>query len=324
MESKKVKSSRKRYLSRSRLKMIEVRRKGLESSLSSSSSSSDPGTARPQLPTTSSVGAIIDTTPQLPTDSAVDIVAVEPQLPTVSTDCSVEMVGTEEGEDECCSDAASACSSSSGSDYVPPGEMGRLCVSPVDLGNQMFVGLTSQLQEFFNGMNEHMRCRTEGCTGKYVPIKMICEGLGGAIVVEIACDGCQLRSWSFRSSPTIEGSQRTLVSLALQVAFYAWGSTHSQYFKILKRSLGINAVTVKPFYDILKLMYPKVLEEMCGLAITEMAIMEPSELGSIDRAVTTSDGVWLTRRHFSQNHTFYSTKLYEQFPIVLCTFVHEG
>ena len=95
----------------------------------------------------------------------------------------------------------------------------------------------------------------------------------------IACDGCQLRSWLFHSSPTIEGSQRTLVSLALQVA---WGSTHSQYFKILKQSLGLNAITIK-FYDILKLMYPKVqemLEEMCGLAITEMAIMEPSELGS--------------------------------------------
>ena len=31
-----------------------------------------------------------------------------------------------------------------------------------------------------------MRCRTEGCSGKYVPIKMVCEGLGGAIVIEIA------------------------------------------------------------------------------------------------------------------------------------------
>ena len=29
---------------------------------------------------------------------------------------------------------------------------------------------------------------------------MVCDGLGGAIVIEIACDGCQLRSWLFRSS----------------------------------------------------------------------------------------------------------------------------
>ena len=125
-------------------------------------------------------------------DSSVNMVAMEPQLPTVSTDCSV---GTEEGEDEC-SDAASACgsNSSSGSDYVPPGEMGQLCVSPTDLVNQMFVDLTSQLQEFLDGMNENMRCRTKGCSGKYVPIKMVCEGLSGAIVIEIACDGCQLRS----------------------------------------------------------------------------------------------------------------------------------
>ena len=199
MESKKVKLSRKRYLSRSMLKMIEVRRKGLESSLSSWSSSNDPGET-----ITSSVGTMEEGVrhcqlPTASTDSAVDMVAMEPQLPTVSTDCSVEMVGTEEGEDEC-SDAVSACSTSSGSssiDYGPPGEMGWLCVSPIDLGNKMFMGLTCQLQEFLDGMNENMRCRTEGCNGKYVPIKMICEGLGGAVVVEIACDGCQLRSWSF-------------------------------------------------------------------------------------------------------------------------------
>ena len=103
--------------------MIEVRRKGLLSLLSSSN---DP-TARPQLPATSaSVGTMEEGVRhcQLPT-ALTDMVTVEPQLPTVSTDCSVEMVGTEESEDEC-SDAASACgsNSSSGSDYVPPGEMG--------------------------------------------------------------------------------------------------------------------------------------------------------------------------------------------------------
>ena len=78
--------------------------------------------------------------------------------------------------------------------------------------------LASQLQEFLDGMNENMRCRTEGCSGKYVPIKMVCDGLGGAIVIEIACDGCQLMSWLFCSSPTIEGSQCTLVSLDLTLS----------------------------------------------------------------------------------------------------------
>ena len=42
-----------------------------------------------------------------------------------------------------------------------------------------------------------MRCQTEGCSGKYMPIKMVCEGLGGAVVVEVPCDGC------------LEGSQHT-------------------------------------------------------------------------------------------------------------------
>ena len=98
--------------------------------------------------------------PTASTDSAVDMVAVEPQLPTILIDCSVEMVGTEEGEGKC-SDAASACGSSSSSsissssDYVPRGEMGQLCASPIDLGNQMFSGLTSQLEEFLDGMNKN-------------------------------------------------------------------------------------------------------------------------------------------------------------------------
>ena len=86
------------------------------------------------------------------------MVTVEPQLSTVSTDCSVEMMGTKEGEDGC-SAMQPVHVVLSGSDCVPPGETGRqLCVSPIDLGNQTFVGLTSQLQEFLDGMNENMRC----------------------------------------------------------------------------------------------------------------------------------------------------------------------
>ena len=94
-----MKLAQKRYLFHSMLKMIKVSREGLvESSLSSSSSSNDPGetTGHPQLPATSaSVGTMEKGVRhcQLPTalmDFAVD------QLSIISTDCSVEMVGTEE------------------------------------------------------------------------------------------------------------------------------------------------------------------------------------------------------------------------------------
>ena len=45
--------------------------------------------------------------------------------------------------------------------------------------------------------------------------------------------GCKIRRLTFDSSPMIESSRRTIVSLALQVAFYVSGCTHAQYYRIL-------------------------------------------------------------------------------------------
>ena len=100
-----------------------------------------------------------------------------------------------------------------------------------------------------------MACRTLGCSGTYVPVRVVCEGLGGGLKVEIVCNECKvlLRNLTFDSSPVLESSHRTLVGLALQVAFYPSGCTHAQYYHILKQSLGVQAVPCKPFYDMIKL-----------------------------------------------------------------------
>ena len=180
-------------------------------------------------------------------------------------------------------------------------------VQAVSLGRGMFVCLSSQVSAFLDQVNANMACRTPGCSGVYVPVRVICEGLGGGLKVEIAFSGCKIRRLTFDSSPMIESSRRTIVSLAVQVAFYASGCTHAQYYRILKQSLGVQAVTCKPFYETIKLVFPHVsdmLEEMGTEAMADMKALPPEEIGSIQRAIVTGDGTWLTRGHFSKNHTY--------------------
>ena len=201
---------------------------------------------------------------------------------------------------------------SSESEYFPtPEKRQRVAMQqPVEgasLGRGMFVCLSSQVSAFLDQVNSNVACRTPGCNGVYVPVRVVCEGLGGGLKVEIACNGCKLRRPTFDSSPMIESSRRTIVSLALQVAFYASGCTHAQYYRILKQSLGVQAVTCKPYYEMIKLVFPHVgdmLEEMGTEAMVDMKALPPGEIGSIQRAIVTGDGTWLTRGHFSKNHTY--------------------
>ena len=202
---------------------------------------------------------------------------------------------------------------SSESEYFPtPEKRRRVAVlqQPVEaasLGKGMFVCLSSQVSAFLDQVNANMACRTPGCSGVYVPVRVVCEGLGGGLKVEIACNGCKLRRLTFDSSPMIESSRRTIVSLALQVAFYTSGCTHAQYYHILKQSLGVQAVTFKPFYEMIKLVFPYVsdmINEMCTEAMDDMEALPPGEIGSMQRAIVTGDGTWLTRGHFSKNHTY--------------------
>ena len=71
--------------------------------------------------------------------------------------------------------------------------------------------------------------------------------------------------------------------------------------------MGISAVSVSSFYDTIKLLHPIVgamVSEMCEVAKNEMKALDPTTLGSWKRAITSSDGTWLTRGKFSQNCTF--------------------
>jgi len=97
------------------------------------------------------------------------------------------------------------------------------------------------------------------------------------------------------------------VSLALQVTFVIAGCAHAQYAKVLKQSLGMSSVSAQVFIDTIKLLHPVVeemLNKMCDEAKNEMKSLGPTVVGSWERAITTSDGCWLTRGKFSQNSTF--------------------
>ena len=82
---------------------------------------------------------------------------------------------------------------SSESEYYPTPEKRRrvaIMQQPVEaasLGRVMFVCLSSQVSAFLDQVNANMACRTQGCSGVYVPVRVVYEGLGGGLKVEIAC-----------------------------------------------------------------------------------------------------------------------------------------
>ena len=97
------------------------------------------------------------------------------------------------------------------------------------------------------------------------------------------------------------------MSLALGLCFLIWGHGYPAYHKILKLGLGFSSLTGSNFYNIIKLAHPDVktvLDEICEMGKSEMKEKPPFELGSWEKAVTTSDGCWLIRGHHSQCCTF--------------------
>jgi len=145
-------------------------------------------------------------------------------------------------------------------------------------------------------------------SGILIPVRVKTTGLGGALSVAFACNGCQLRQVSFDSTTYVESSRRSVVSLALHVAMFVGGVHHSQIVRTLGQGLGLHVLSRKNFFSIIKLLYPVtkvMLEEMCNKAKDTMRRKPDNEQGSFQRAITTADGCWLTRGHFSKNFTLH-------------------
>ena len=165
--------------------------------------------------------------------------------------------------------------------------------------------VTTQLEIFINNINAIRGCKTPGCDGKLVNSHVRSNGLGGALVVTFACNGCG-KCVLFQTSATCEGINTSEIGIALQVAFIVAGFTHSTYFKVMKHALGIDVFSMETFLSTIQRMFPIVeamLNEMCDMS-KEMKKIEEGKLGSWKRAVTVADGTWWTRGWHSKNATF--------------------
>ena len=144
-------------------------------------------------------------------------------------------------------------------------------------------------------------------SGQLIPARVERVGLGGTINITFACNGCQLRSISFQGSSMVEASRRTLVGLALAVPFIVSGHGFAKFHRTLNQCLGIQGISKNRFYEVVQLIYPHIhdiLTEMCDEEKENMKKIDNNVLGSWQRGVVTSDGVWHTRGHFSKNGSF--------------------
>ena len=125
--------------------------------------------------------------------------------------------------------------------------------------------------------------------------------------IDYACDGCGISTACFGSSFKSEPLGTSEIGVAIQVAFIISGCMHATYWKVLKLSLGIDAVHFNTFYSTITRMYlvvKQMVAEMCEEAKEEMKTMDEHTLGSWKQAVTSADAAWMTRGRHSKNGTF--------------------
>ena len=180
-------------------------------------------------------------------------------------------------------------------------------IKPITLAKKLFVGSLTEVDTFIKMTNEIRHCVTPGCKGQLVPLSFDTKGLGGAVKVYYGCDGCDISTVCFESSLKSELLTSSEIGAAIQVGFIVSGCMHATYCKVLKLSLGLDAVRMDKFYSTVTRMYPVVKEmvdEMCEEAKEEMKTMDEHTLGSWKQAVTSADAAWMTRGYHSKNGTF--------------------
>ncbi|KXJ07142.1 hypothetical protein AC249_AIPGENE6000 [Exaiptasia diaphana] len=179
---------------------------------------------------------------------------------------------------------------------------------PIQLPEKYHIAMTSQLWEFIEEINEKRSCsNVKGCEGKLIPVRLEDKGLGGAANVVFQCSGCSTVINYSSSQVARCSAKRNAVSLATALCFLIYGQGYPAYYKVLKMGMGIDVLAKKNFYNIIKIAHPhvkSVLDSMCESAKSNMQKRDPNELGSWQRAVTTSDGCWLIRGYHSQCSTF--------------------
>ena len=127
------------------------------------------------------------------------------------SDISAERQGDESDEDD--SDIRDDNSRNGDPDYVPLVELSN--DDPPD-SNGLFVGELSQLRDFITSINSNSACMTPGCKGKLVCTALKRSGLGGAVDMSFACDGCNNRKTTFQSSTRYKTRQALRTEASIQ------------------------------------------------------------------------------------------------------------
>ena len=99
-----------------------------------------------------------------------------------------------------------------------------------------------------------------------MPTKVEPNGNGGTLNVISSSNGCHHRIVNFRGAALVEGPKRTVVGLALAVAFFVTGHGYAKFSRTLRQCLGIACISKNPYYEVIKLVYPHIsdiLNEMC-------------------------------------------------------------
>ena len=218
----------------------------------------------------------------------------------------VDSLGVESTDDS--DSSVSVQVSDNDSLYIPmPERPLPLKASCVDLPHKMVFMDLSQLDQIVDTINKIQGCKTPRCDGALISVNVNSSGMGGAICISYACNKCTLKHAVFETSSKYQLGKMSAVSMCVQVAFILAGSTHATYYKTLLHALGMDTVSIVPFLDTIKRMYPGVkemLDEVCEIAKQEMKGKKEDELGSWKRTVTAADGTWQTRGWHSKNATF--------------------
>ena len=72
-------------------------------------------------------------------------------------------------------------------------------------------------------------------------------GLGGALHCALSCTGCVERNLEFDSTAEVEGSRRTQVALAVEVALELAGAGYAMSNRLFGQALGLHTISEANF-----------------------------------------------------------------------------
>ena len=151
------------------------------------------------------------------------------------------------------------------------------------LEERTFVGEVSQFQKMLDEINGSRKCSTEGCTGVIIISEQRSKGLGGAVEIEMVCNGPCRKVTMFNSSSEMEGSRRLSVPTQLLLAHLLNGSLHSGYQKGMGAVIGDSVVSAETWSNFISWLGPivkKLLDKQCALVKEDMKAVGETEFGS--------------------------------------------